>query len=1061
MTAPNLKESLNRSSGAGIHTSAEVVASTHFARRLRAWVGDLMEFRLLGPVEVWNDGCPVDVGHAKQRSVLAVLSMEAGNVVSAAKLIDWVWGNEPPDGALNVLYAYIARLRKALAPWAAQPVRRSGGYLLDVDPETVDVHRFRRLLAEAQAAQTAAGDAGEAGRIAATLDDALALWRGTPFAGFTSRWLVEARAVLLDERLSALVERNEAYLRDGRHAELVGPLRQLIGEHPVDERPVAQLMLALYRSGRASEALDEYRLAHRRLAEARGTDLGTALRQLQQRILRDDPTLASWASSARPMASALPVPAGLPHDVPAFVGRRTELARLDALVPAGNTHRSVVISVVDGTAGVGKTALALHWAHRVKRRFPDGNLYADLHGYGPGLPADPGRVLDGFLAVLDVAPPKIPVDLDAKAALYRSLLDERRMLVVLDNAATPQQIRPLLPGSPGCLVIVTSRSSLTGLVARNGAQRINLDVLPADDAVALLGTFLGSDRVAAHPQAAHRLALLCAYLPVALCTAGARAAEYPDRTLEDLAEELAVQHQRLDLLDVGDDPGTAVRAVFSWSYGALPPSVARTFRLLGLHPGHDVDAYAAAALIDTDIDEATRLLDALVHAHLVTQYHPGRYRMHDLLRVYAAERAAIDDTEADRRLALTRLFDHYLATADVAAQILAPAQGRGAPGVAPPATPSPPLTDLPSALAWLDAERVTLVTVTGYAAEHGWPDQATRMTATLAPYFLAGHLSDALTIHTHARDAARHANDPAAEAEALSNLGTVHYRQGCFPQAADHHRQALALFRETSDASGEAHALSSLSAVYVCHGHYQQAVDHLEDAVVLFRETGDRFGEAHALETTGFAYERQGRYERAADHHQQALALYRAVGNAGGEAAALIGLGIVHGRQGRYEQAADQLQQALALFRKIGNPGGEGVALSSLGTVHQQQGHYDRAVDHHRRALVLAREVGYPAGEVDALNGLGEALQAAGRPGQARPEHEAALALASRIGFRFEQARAHDGLAHIYLSTGDSGQARRHWRQALDIYTSLAVPNAAGVADHLASLDHRSRIASD
>ena len=799
-----------------------------------------------------------------------------------------------------------------------------------------------------------------------------------------------------------------------------------------------------------------------------------------------------------------PVPAQLPADVDVFTGRVQELTELngllsttptqaDATEAAGGGSTAVVISAVSGTAGVGKTALALRWAHQVRAEFPDGQLYVNLRGYDPDQPLSPGYALAGFLRALGVAGADIPPEVDERAAAYRSLLDGRRILIVLDNAATVEQVRPLLPGTPSALVVVTSRDALAGLVARHGARRLDLDLLPPEDAVVLLGALIGA-RVAAEPDAAAVLAGQCARLPLALRVAAELATTRSTTPLAALVKELADLQRRLDLLDAGGDPRTAVRAVFSWSYQHLPAEAARAFRLLGLHPGPDLDPYAAAALPHTSVEQAQHLLDLLARAHLIGPTSPGRYGMHDLLRAYATNLASGEDSEEEQRAALTRLFDHYLATAGAAMDTLYPTEAHRRPRVPPPATSTPPVPDPPAARAWLDAERITLTAVCAHTAARGWPGHTTGLSSTLYRYLdTGGHYPEALTIHTHALHAAYDAGDRVGEAHALTNLGTVYWRQGRYQQAAEHHQQALALFREIDDRVGEARTLGNLGLVYRRQGRYQQAAEHQRQALALFREIDDRNGEANALDTLGIVYQqqgryqqaaehhqqaltlfhkiddragearaldnlgavysRQGRYQQAAEHHQQALTLFREIGNRAGEAYTLGNLGLAYSRQGRYQQAAEHQRQTLALFREIGERSGEANALTSLGAVYQRQGHYPQAAEHHQQALTLFRELGERSGETEALNGVGETHHATGHPEQARAHHAAALTLATQIGDRYEQARAHNGLAHTHHATGDSDQARHHWRQALTLYTDLGVLEADDVHAHLATVD--------
>ncbi len=545
------------------------------------------------------------------------------------------------------------------------------------------------------------------------------------------------------------------------------------------------------------------------------------------------------------------VPAQLPADVDLFTGRTQELAELDLLLTAtpartgaadaaGRGSTSVVISAVSGTAGVGKTALALRWAHRVRGEFPDGQLYMNLRGYDLDQPVSPADALARFLRALGMAGADVPPEVDERAAAYRSLLDGRRMLVVLDNAASVEQIRPLLPGTPSALVVVTSRDSLAGLVARDGARRLDLDLFPPLDAVALLGALI-EERVAAEPDAAAALAGQCARLPLALRIAAELAATRPATPLAALVAELVDQQRRLELLDAGGDPRTAIRAVFSWSYQHLPAEAARAFRLLGLHPGPDLDPYAAAALIDTSVEQAQHLLDLLARAHLVQPASLGRYGMHDLLRAFATHIDTGEDSEQERRATLTRLFDHYLATAGASMYTLYPHEQHRRPRIGPPVTPTPPVTDPAAARAWLDAERVTLTAVCAHTEARGWPGHTTGLASTLFRYLeVGGHYPDAVAIHTHARHAARDSGDLAGEAHALTNLGVVCWRQDRYPQAAEHHQHALALFREIGHRAGEADALDNLGLVHRGQGHHGQAVEHHQQALTLTREIGDR-----------------------------------------------------------------------------------------------------------------------------------------------------------------------------------------------------------------------------
>jgi len=756
---------------------------------------------------------------------------------------------------------------------------------------------------------------------------------------------------------------------------------------------------------------------------------------------------AGWAAAPTTL-----VPAQLPMAVAGFTGRSRELARLDALLDSA-AGPAVVISAVSGTAGVGKTALAVLWAHRCRERFPDGQLYVNLRGYDPDRPVTAADALARFLTALGVPEPDVPPGLDERAARFRTVTAGRRMLVLLDNASSVEQVRPLLPGHPACMVLVTSRDSLAGLVAVHGASRIDLDLLSESDAVALLHRLVG-DRVPAEPVAAAALAARCGRLPLALRVAAELAVAHPGSPLADLVADLDDRQHRLDLLGAGGDPRAAVRDVFSWSVRHLPADAARVFALLGLHPGPDIDRYGTAALAGVDTDRVGNILDLLSRAHLVHRTRPGRWGLHDLLRAYAADLAGTRHRD-ESRPALDRLFDHYLATASAAMRILYPAETHRRPQVQTPATPVPELADPAAARSWLDTERPNLVAVAADAAVHGWPAHAILLSPTLFRYLVGGHLTDALAIHGHARDAARQTGDPTGEAHATLGFGVTTWQTGRHADAIDHLQQALALFRQARDEVGQARAVGNLATVDWLLGRYEPAAEHRRQALVLFRRTGDRTGEANSLTSLGNVEHQLGRYEQAADHHSQAMALARQIGDRVVEATALTNLADAEVTLGRYEQAAMHSGRSLALFRTLGNRAGEASALTSLGAAYTGLGRTDEATEYQRHALALFRENGERHREAYAHNGLGEAAHAAGHPDDALAYHTVALAIADETGARDQQARAHAGLGQAHHQLGDPDGARRHYEHALALYSALGSPVAEKIRAHLAALDQK------
>jgi DNA-binding SARP family transcriptional activator/tetratricopeptide (TPR) repeat protein len=1020
------------------------------------------EFGVLGPLRVWSDHVVLGVPAARQRVVLAALTVRARHAVSPEELARAIWDDFPPAQPGAAVRNYVCRLRRALGPAGGRIVTCASGYLLDAGEDEVDLLAFTRLCRDG----SAAARAGAWQQASDALDGTLALWRGTPLADVPSRVLRDEHVPTLESLwLQAIEWRLEAGLHLGRHGELVTELQALAREHPLRERFHAQLILALYRCGRQAEALVAYQGIRRAVVDELGVEPGPELRELRQRILAADPRLlldGAPADSGRPAAD----PDGTirrgesgwtaPHQLPAgprhFAGRGDELGVLTGLLADVDAlGGAVVISAIGGTAGIGKTALAVHWAHHVADRFPDGQLYVNLRGYDPEEPMPAADALAGFLRALGVAGHEIPPGAEERAARYRTLVAGRRMLVVLDNARQVEQVRPLLPGSPGCAAVVTSRDALAGLVARDGAVRLDLDLLPLADAVGLLRALIGS-RVDADPDAADTLAARCARLPLALRVAAELAAACPAASLAELADELADQQQRLDLLDAGGDTRTAVRAVFSWSYRHLDSAAARAFRLLSMHTGADLDRYAAAALMGTAVERAGRLVDQLSRAHLLQSTGPGRHTMHDLLRAYGRELAAADRGKDERRAALTRLFDYYLHTSVAAMNTLFPAEAAGRSSMPRPAATAWPATDhRATARAWLDAERANHVAAAAHAATQGWPGHATRMAATVFRYLdVGGHMSEAVTIHSHARRAATVIGDRAAEAEALTCLGVAYLRQGLFGQAAGHLNQALQLCQLTGDRGGEARALVDLGLVDLRLGNHERGRGSLQLGAAVYRDIGDRFGEARAMANLGIIERRLGRYQQASECLLQSLAVCQAAGDRLSQAPVLTNLGLVDLQLGRYQQAVGHHRQALALFRETGNRNGEAHALGNLGVAELRWQRHQHAAGHLRQALTLFRETSDTAGEAEALNGLGELLLATGQPGDARAQHAAALVLTGQIGDKYEQARAHDGLARCYHAAGDPGRTVRHWQEALALYSYLDAPEAEQVRAHLA-----------
>ena len=703
--------------------------------------------------------------------------------------------------------------------------------------------------------------------------------------------------------------------------------------------------------------------------------------------------------------TAVTTSTALPDDLPWFRGRAAELDQLlnAARGPAGAT--SGVVSVIEGMAGVGKTALAVHAAHRLDH--PDQvRLYVNLRGFDPGQPAaDPGAVLESFLRVLGITGGGVPRGVPARARLYRSVLRCRRALIVLDNAADVGQVRPLLPDGPEHRVLVTSRHTLGDL---GGAQRLSLDVFTPDEAVQLLRAMIGSRRVDAEPDAARRIATRYGRLPLALSLISRHIRSTPDWQLADHAERL----RGLGLAD-------GVQAALTLSYRQLDAGDRRMFRLVGVNPSPDLTVHAAAALADLDARQAQRHLDTLVAEHLLHCADGGRYHAHDLVLAYAAHRARDEEPASRRRQAVTRLLDHYLNSAALAMDAAHPAERSRRPRIDQASPWSPPLPDLATARAWLDAERPNLIAAIVHAAAHGWSQHAGQLTATIWRHLdTSGRYGDILAIHRHALSAARQLDDRTAEALVRHNLGTVHWRLGRKIEAIDHFENALELRRQTGDRPAQAQTLNNLSVVVHALGRHQDALRLYQETLALFREVGDRLGEAGALNNLGVVLEHLRRLDDAARREREALALFREIGSKVGEADALANLCVVHRRQGRHDAAIAHQQQALDIFRAIGDRGGEAGGLINLGDIRQQQDRHGEAAQLYRQALAIANDLGDPELKAEALNSFGLTLRATGRFDEAIEHHTRALALARQIHDKTEQTRALEGLAQAAHAAG-------------------------------------------
>ncbi|GHJ54349.1 SARP family transcriptional regulator [Nonomuraea sp. TT08I-71] len=899
-----------------------------------------MEFRLFGPLAATVAGREIDLGPPRQKAVLAALLVDAGRVVQAEVLVDRVWGAERPARARHAVQVYVSNIRRLPVPIHYH----SGGYVADVDPDCVDLHRLRRLIRAATAPL--------AGR-AELLGEALAVVGGEPLADIDGDWAESVRADWARVRIEGAV----AWARShrGGPAAVIGPLSDLLASYPLVEPLAVALIQALHGAGRSAEALQLYATVRTRLADELGTQPGPELQAAHLGILRGD----AGAVLARPAPVAAPVL--LPMDIAGFVGRRRELAQLDAAsAEIGANPTAVIVSVVSGAPGVGKTALTVHWAHQVADRFPDGRLYVNLRGFDPGgSPMTPAEAIAVLLDSLGVAPQQLPDDLSARIGRYRGLLAGKRMLLLLDNARDAEQVRPLLPGAPGCHAVVTSRDRLPGLVAADGAFPLTVEVLDESDARRLLVRRIGSRRAGEASEAVAAIVERCAGLPLALAIIAARVVTRPGLSLADHAADLR-DEDRLDALSSTGDARAEVRSVFSWSYRALSPDAARLFRLLGRHPSPELSVAAAASLVGLSPARARPLLGELTRAYLVSEPARGRYALHDLLHEYAGQLPLDEPPGAATR----RMLDHYLHTARAADRLLEPARVP-APLVAAPAdiTVEPP-TDDAGARSWFGAARPTLIAAVDLAGRAGFDPYVWQLADAMATFlYRQGSWHDQVTVQRRALQAATRAGDAPGQGCAQVHLARAHIRLREYDDAEAHLRAALALYRRNGDPEGQARTLHYLGMLREQQGRYRDALDHCRQAVAICRASDLRFGLAHALNALSWYHARLGDHHDALAHGRHAVEVSRDLGDLAAQANAWDTLGYAHHRLGDDDAAVTSFRRAIDLYRSLEDRYYESIALTHLAERHQAADRTERAREAYRQALAALEEIHHPDAE--------------------------------------------------------------------------------------------------
>lgn len=972
-----------------------------------------LRLRVLGPLAIVVDGVPVDPGSTKHRSLLATLALNANAPVPLDTLVEVMWGGSSPDRA-GLVQNHVSRLRQRLRPGRRAGstgqvlVATGGGYQLCVSDDELDLLDFRRLVARAR-------ETHRDGDLASSYDgyrQAIALWSGRPLTDLAGLGVVPQMTALERELRAVTVEYADIAITLGRYEEVLAPLQRITDADPLHEAAHVRLVLALAGSGQQAAALWTYETLRCRLADELGVDpgpelmdayrrvlrqeisppartgealpAGRALQQVHQRVLIADPALDEARVEGVPIPQIRVIPRQLPASISGFIGRKAELKQLDGLLSdqVGEPAGAMMISAITGMAGVGKTALALRWAHLVADRFPDGQLYVNLRGFDPvGRPVDPGRAVRGFLTALGIAPQQIPAELPEQMALYRGMLADRRLLIVLDNARDAEQVRPMLPGEPGCLVIVTSRDQLAGLVAIEGARLVQLDLFSLHDAHDFLAARLGADRVSAQPAAAKEVIGKCGRLPLALAVVAARAATRPHFPLSTMVLELSAAP---DVLTTFENNGTDLRGAFSWSYRTLGTSAARLFRLLGLHPGPDIGVAAAASLIGAPVKQARSALAELARAHLVTESIPGRFILHDLLHSYATELATELDAEQERRQALSRVLDHYLHTALAACRLLDP--HRAVLALKPPGAGvrCETLADRIEAQRWFTAEQPVLLAAIA-AAGDGFEAHAWQLAWFLVDHFdYSGRYHDLAVVQETALEAARRLGDRRAQAYALRALGGAYAQLGPLTKAQTHYRLALGLFAELDNPEGQASVHLGLARVLARQARYADALDHATQALDLHKAARNRAGEARAHNAVGWYEAQAGNFHEALIHCQRALVLQRAIGDQRGEANTLHSLGYAHQRLGKHDRAIVRFRQAHDLFAGLGDRYDVADTLSYLGDAYLAIGQEQVAQHTWQQALEIFVDMGHSGAERVGvrLRSLQDSLVA---PGQASP----------------------------------------------------------------------------
>ncbi|WP_235001143.1 AfsR/SARP family transcriptional regulator [Marinactinospora thermotolerans] len=1010
-----------------------------------------MDFGVLGPIAAWQDGKSVPVGGPRQRCVLGVLLVELGKEVTVERLIDLLWDGDPPRTARSIIQVQVSHLRRSF-PGLIQTT--AGGYLAQTDPDQVDLHRFRNLAARAQ-------ERGATEEAAALWEEALACWRGQPFSGTGSEllWYTVCQP-LLEERWAAVAAWAEVDFALGNHVELAARLTPLVRKDPLRERLHFLLISALYRSGQRLTALSTFHEVRKALAEELGVDPGRDVMELYERMLHDhDTDPAAEAAREEPAETASPPgkaetaspglsdgqPArnDLPRDIPDFTGREADLDRILEIGARGEERAEVC--VITGPGGTGKTTLAIHAAHRLADRYPDAQLFVDLYGHTVDQePVTARTALASLLRAIGVDPEALPDDTDERAALWRASLAGKRVLVVLDNAATSRQVLPLLSAAAGSLTIVTSRHDLAGL---SGTRYVALGMLDTETSVDFFTTVLGAERVGREPDAARRVVALCGGLPLALRIVAGRMLSRPRWTFRHVEERLGQQHRRFHELRI---EGQSVEAVFELSFQSLNAEQRETFLRLGLMIGGSVDLYGAAALIDRDPPDADDLIQELVSVCLVDEQGVDLYRFHDLIGAYARHRAFQELDEEEIAESRRRLGAYYLRAAQRATEWLGPRAHDYEVGEAADSRYREEWRSRSEAVDWFDKHRENLASMVSHYAESRQGRNAWQLAHALWRFYAVhGQTELWLSTHEQALDASRADNDDMGSAVTLVGLGIAHCLSGRLESALSLLEEAREIFVRLGDEAGEIRVFANLAVVYERMGRYEESAAALDRTIAYAVATGDQALEALQRTNLGGLHQAMGNLEEAVRHCEAVLRIQVEPGSMATHASALRTLGEVNTRRGDYATAREQLERALRLFLDMGDTTGEIYTRNNLGCVLRETGDIEGALAAHRLALELGEKTAQRSAEAEVLNDLAVTYARAGRYIEARSSHEEALDLARDRNERYAEAKALAGLAALPASTVPADEARSLLSEAAEIFAELGVPEAQEAAGEL------------